>query len=34
MVEGDSNTEGYNRNRELRETGVSYSVLKRIKKLV
>ena len=32
MVEGDSNTEGYNRNKELRETGiVSYPVLKRIK---
>ena len=32
MTEGDSNTEGYNRNKELRETGiVSYSVLKRIK---
>ena len=32
MVEGDSNTEGYNRNKELRETGiVSYPVIKRIK---
>jgi len=32
MVEGDSNTEGYNRNKQLRETGiVSYPVLKRIK---
>lgn len=32
MVEGDSNTEGYNRNKELRETGVvGYPVLKRIK---
>lgn len=32
MVEGDSNTEGYNRNKELRETGVvGYPVIKRIK---
>ena len=32
MVEGDSNTEGYNRNKELRETGIiSYPVLKRVK---
>lgn len=32
MVEGDSNTEGYNRNKELRETGViGYTVLKRVK---
>lgn len=32
MVEGDSNTEGYNRNKELRETGiVGYPVLKRVK---
>ena len=32
MVEGDGNTEGYNRNKELRETGVvGYPVLKRIK---
>lgn len=32
MVEGDSNTEGYNRNKELRETGImGYPVLKRVK---
>ena len=32
MVEGDSNTEGYNRNKELRETGIiSSPVLKRVK---
>ncbi len=32
MVEGDSNTEGYNRNKELRETGiVGYPVIKRFK---
>ena len=32
MTEGDSNTEGYNRNKELRDTGViSYPVLKRVK---
>ena len=32
MVEGDSNIEGYNRNKDLREKGViGYPVLKRIK---
>lgn len=32
MVEGDSNTEGYNRNKELRDNGViGYPVLKRVK---
>jgi len=32
MTEGDSNVEGYNRNKELRETGIiGYPVLKRIK---
>ena len=32
MVEGDSKREGYNRNKELRETGVvGYPVIKRIK---
>ena len=31
MVEGDSNTAGYNRNKELRETGVmGYPVLTRV----
>jgi hypothetical protein len=32
MVEGDSNTEGFNRNKELRESGVvTYQQIKRIK---
>ena len=32
MVEADSNTEGFNRNKELRESGVaSYQQIKRIK---
>jgi hypothetical protein len=32
MVEGDSNTEGFNRNKELRESGIaSYQQIKRIK---
>lgn len=32
MVEADSNTEGFNRNKELRETGImNYQQLKRVK---
>ena len=30
MVEGDSNTEGYNRNKELRETGIIIPYLKEL----
>jgi hypothetical protein len=34
MVEADSNTEGFNRNQELRESGVAtYQQIKRIKNL-